>query len=368
MPGESAEHFLRKYGERPGQAFGPLALRSRAPCWPTAPAEAGPQGFGASRDGVFRASRLPSKLDVEVHLLRAANDLEVDVVARLLRSDEINESLDRRNGPTVDLDDHVAAGRPALALDRDLIRRRLEASLCSTTAGPHGGDEHAARHGQVEEAPDVRLQRLPFAPEERMLDRAALDQFGDDVPDGVDRGREPDADVALALTAGLDLGVDPDHLALRVQQRAARVAVVQRGVGLDHVRDRELIRRLDPALDGADDSCSDGAVEAERVPDCDHLVADPHKVGVAERQGLERARLDLDLQHRDIGGRIDADHLRLEALVVRKADLDRALPADHVVIRHDVAGLVDDEARAERTLRLAAAEGIAEEVGRLLDA
>src|SRR4029077_4849795 len=132
-------------------------------------------------------------------------------------------------GPTVDLDDHVAAGRPALALDRDLVRRRLEAGLRSTAAGPHGGDENAARHGQVEEAPDVRLQRLPFDPEERMLDLAALDQLSHDVPDGVDRDRESDADVALALAAGLDLRVDPDHLALRVQQRAARVAVVQRG-------------------------------------------------------------------------------------------------------------------------------------------
>src|SRR5580765_499563 len=235
MPGESAEHFLRKYGERPGQAFGPLALRSRAPCWPTAPAEAGPQGFGASRDGVFRASRLPSKLDVEVHLLRAANDHEVDVVARLLRSDEIDEGLDGRNGPAVDLDDHVATGRPTLALDGHLVRRSLEAGLGSSAARPHGGDEHAARHGQVEEAPDVRLQRLPFDPEEWMLDLATLDQLGDDVPDGVDRDRESDADVALALATGLDLCVDPDHLALRVQQRAARVAVVQRGVGLDHV-------------------------------------------------------------------------------------------------------------------------------------
>src|SRR6476661_7912179 len=133
MPGESAEHFLRKYGERPGQAFGPLALRSRAPCWPTAPAEAGPQGFGASRDGVLRASRLPSKLDVEVHLLRAANDHEVDV------------GLDGRNSPAVDLDDHVATGRPTLALDGHLVRRSLEAGLGSSAARPHGGDEHAAR-------------------------------------------------------------------------------------------------------------------------------------------------------------------------------------------------------------------------------
>jgi hypothetical protein len=178
---------------------------------------------------------LPSKLDVDVNVLRVADDLEVDVVARLLRSNEIDESLDGRNRPAVDFDDHVASGRPALPLDCDLARRRLEGGLRSTAARPHGGDEHAAHHGQVEEARDVGLQRLPFDPEEGMLDLALFDQLGDNVPDGVDRNSEPDSDVALALATGLDLRVDPDHLALRVQQRAARVAVVQRGVGLDHV-------------------------------------------------------------------------------------------------------------------------------------
>ena len=87
----------------------------------------------------------------------------------------------------------------------------------------------------MEQPPDVRLERLAFDAEERMLDLAAFDQFGDDVLDGVDRDRKTDPDVALALTTGLDLRVDADHLTLRVQQRAARVTVIERGVGLDDV-------------------------------------------------------------------------------------------------------------------------------------
>ena len=39
----------------------------------------------------------------------------------------------------------------------------------------------------------------------------------------------------LARAAGGDLRVDPDHAAGAVEQRAAGVAGVDRGVGLDHV-------------------------------------------------------------------------------------------------------------------------------------
>ena len=54
--------------------------------------------------------------------------------------------------------------------------------------------------------------------------------------------------------AGLDLRVDADDLAGGVEQRAAGVAGVERGVGLDHVADREAVGRLDLALERADDA------------------------------------------------------------------------------------------------------------------
>src|SRR5216684_5885714 len=73
--------------ERPRQACGPLARCFRAPCWPTASAEAGPQGYGASLGG--RHSRLPPEFHVEMDPAGSADDLELDRVARLLRSDEV---------------------------------------------------------------------------------------------------------------------------------------------------------------------------------------------------------------------------------------------------------------------------------------
>src|SRR6476646_6867081 len=135
MPGESAEHFLRKYGERPGQAFGPLALCSRAPCWPTAPAEAGPQGYGASLGG--EESRLPPEFHAEMNPAGSADDLEIDLVARLLGRDHVDQAIDRRHRLTVHLDDHVASRRPAFTFDRHLARRGLQTGLGGARAGPH---------------------------------------------------------------------------------------------------------------------------------------------------------------------------------------------------------------------------------------
>ena len=65
---------------------------------------------------------------------------------------------------------------------------------------------------------------------------AVLDELRDDVAHRVARDGEPDAEVALlAGVPGRDLGVHADHLAARVEQRAAGVAVVQCGVRLDRV-------------------------------------------------------------------------------------------------------------------------------------
>ena len=87
-----------------------------------------------------------------------------------------------------------------------------------------------------------------------------------------------------AAAAGLDLRVDPDHAAGGVEQRAARVAGVDRRVGLHDVVDREAVGRLDRALQRRDDAGRQRAVEPERVADGDRRVADLQRLGRAERQ------------------------------------------------------------------------------------
>ena len=100
---------------------------------------------------------------------------------------------------------------------------------------------------------------------------ALAHQRADDPPRRrVDRNGEAEPDAG-------DGGVDPDDAARAVGERAARVARVERGVGLDHVLD-DPRRRAGPgrqrAAERRDDTGRDRPGEAVRVPDRDDELAD----------------------------------------------------------------------------------------------
>ncbi len=183
-----------------------------------------------------------------------------------------------------------------------------------------------------------------------MLDASGREELLDDGFDGVDRDREADAgcrggDCGLG---GVELRADPDHLAAGVDQRPAGVAVVDRGVGLDRVRVGGAAAELvDAVLEGADDSDAGGAAERRGVADRDDGVADLHLVGVAEREGAQRARVRGDLEDGHVGGGVLADDGGLELVVPGEADANAARAGDDAVAGEDVAGLVDHEPGAE---------------------
>ena len=74
-------------------------------------------------------------------------------------------------------------------------------------------------------------------------------------------------------------GVDADHIAVEVEHRAARIARIDRGVGLDVA---VVEAGADVAVQRRDDAGGDGAAEAERIADRDHPVADPGPGRIAE--------------------------------------------------------------------------------------
>ena len=106
---------------------------------------------------------------------------------------------------------------------------------------------------------------------------------GDQVRRVVDRDRE-----AQALGAGRDGGVDADDGAARVEQRAAAVAGVDGGVGLDQVLERRgaaglLVLDGDGAAEAGHDAPGDGlGVGAERAADGDGGLADLDRARVAD--------------------------------------------------------------------------------------
>ncbi len=177
-----------------------------------------------------------------------------------------------------------------------------------------------------------------------MLDLAARDQRVRDRLDRRGRDREADADVG-ARVAG-DLGVDADDLTARIEQRAARVAVVDRGVGLDRVVDRELVRSRHLAVQSADDPARHGFLEAERASDRNHGVTDLELVRIAELHRMKQRRRRVDLDHGQVRRRVGADDRGLVRVPVPEPDRDTVRLVDDVLVRDDVPVAVDHEAGA----------------------
>ena len=144
-----------------------------------------------------------------------------------------------------------------------------------------------------------------------------------------------------------DLGVDADQAPRRVDQRAARVAVVDRRVGLQEVLVAAVADAGRPPL-GADDAHRHGLADAERIAEGQDDVADAHLVRVAV--GERRQAGGLDPHHRQVARRIAADQRAGQRAPVGQVDLDPIGVGHHVVIGQHVAVGADDHTRSEAAL------------------
>src|SRR4051812_8732697 len=235
--------------------------RSSIPSWPTITRltsnSADSSASWASRDGSAASSsacrrrssgfngssllfRLPEVLRVdlgvgsvtELHLartgVRATFNLQLHGVARLLGQDEVPE---------------IARAGDRLAVDRDDLVARSQLRAGGRAAGRDRVDDGAVaigrRHGRHAEV--------------GALDLAVRLELRHDLLDRVDRHREADAGVGGRPVGG-DLRVHADDAPVAVEQRAAGVAGVDRGVGLHGARDLEAVRRVDLAVERRDDA------------------------------------------------------------------------------------------------------------------
>ena len=181
----------------------------------------------------------------------------------------------RSTGPPDDL-----ATEPSLevadALDRVAVE--LEDDVADAQAGARGGTRLEQLHDlEAARPPDPRRHRLGQRaraaddPEEGPPDAPVDDQRLEDPARGVvDRHGQAEPDPG-------DRRVDPDDPATRVGQRAAGVAGIERGVGLDDVLDeaaRPAVARAERPAERADHARRHGPREAERVADRDDQLAD----------------------------------------------------------------------------------------------
>ena len=189
-----------------------------------------------------------------------------------------------------------------------------------------------------------------------MIDAARLEDLRDDVLDGVRRDGEPDTDVAGRA------GAEPVSICVLTPMTWPRA--LRRGppelpwlIGASVWITWSIVKRFGAVMrrwsalmipDVAVRSSPNG------LPIATTRVADAHDVGVAEGKRSESTRRGLHAEDGEIGGRIGADDFGLDRVAVREAHGDLVRAFDDVVVRDDVAGLVDDEARAQRRLLLAA--------------
>src|SRR4051794_87924 len=324
-----------------------------------------PQSYGLA--GAVRLRRgLGGERRRHRPLLAVADDVDLHLVALALARDGVGEVVGRRDLLAVDGGDDVAAEPEHVAVELGDGVAAPDAGLRGRAAGRHGLHERAVADGQVE------VVERAVDPERRHAEEAAVDaavalEIGHEPAGGVDRDGEADADVAVTAAAGLDLRVDPDHAAGGVEQRAAGVARVDRGVGLDDAVDLEAVRRLDRALRGGDDARRERALEAERVADRDRRVADLDASRRAERQRRQLAGLRRDLEHRKVARLVAAEDAGVDDAPVGELDLDLRGAGDDVRVREDRALAVDGEAGAGRLAALLLGEAEVERRLRLLD-
>eukprot|EP00315_Gephyrocapsa_oceanica_P041992 CAMPEP_0185473886 /NCGR_PEP_ID=MMETSP1366-20130426/1733_1 /TAXON_ID=38817 /ORGANISM="Gephyrocapsa oceanica, Strain RCC1303" /LENGTH=496 /DNA_ID=CAMNT_0028080769 /DNA_START=26 /DNA_END=1516 /DNA_ORIENTATION=- len=284
-----------------------------------------------------------------------AHHLERDGAAGLRLLDRADQVLVPPDRLAVDLDDHVSehdrAVPPPARGETERLCRRAGDHLCEDRAaqGPTQTAGVLLARPVVEQ---VDAKRRP-----RVI--AELDNLPHHAADGVRGDGEADADVAARAARREDHRVDADEPAARVKERSARVARVDCGVRLDAVFDRPSAVAVDVPAEGGDDARRQGVVEAERIADGQHVLADAQRGGGGDLQRLQRPQpRRVHLEHRQVLVRLMPDDRRLNlALDALQRDhhsrlgrLARDWVGDNVIVGDDVAVGVPDKARASAGL------------------
>ena len=169
-------------------------------------------------------------------------------------------------------------------------------------------------------------------------DRRAHHEVAHHPFDQLPGGGEVQADVAVRL-AGEDRQQHADQPALGIDQRPARHARVDRGVGLDEVLD--WVEAHAGPIPGGDHAAADREAAAEGIAQGADRCAERGR-----RRRLKDRQLGLDLQERQVRRRVTADKagLQLRPFAAHDPDLSRAL--DDVQSGDQVAAGRDGHRRA----------------------
>ena len=205
------------------------------------------------------------------------------------------------------------------------------------------GDDHALAHGETELRRQILVDVVERDAEEGPHVASGGEHLVGHRHGGVDRDGEAESRHALAEELG---GVDPDEVAARIDERPARVARADRGVGLD---ERFAAERAPGTIDGGDDPGGDGTLEAERIADGDRELADLELIGVAERRDGRIG--DGNADDRDVEPDVAPEDGARDLASVGEAHLHGARGADDVRVGEDHPIATDHHPRPGAELR-----------------
>src|SRR4029453_15098465 len=193
---------------------------------------------------------------------------------------------------------------------------------------------------------DRQVVRIGVLPVDGLVDDAhvrarqllAGDRLLHDRASDVDRDGEADA-----VRIGGDGRVDADDVGPGVEQRATRIAGVDRGVGLDEVVEVLVaVGRDRPALGRHDATRHRVRIRPERAPDRADQLA-PLALGRAAQIGDWHVA-GVDLDDREVRQRVDAVDAALEHPAIIELDRQAIAALDDVAVGEDPAVRVVDDA------------------------
>jgi len=238
-------------------------------------------------------------------------------------------------------------------LDRNAIDRLddlacLQPGLGGRSTLDDSHDKRAAHPFKAERLGDIRGHRLEGGADIGTLE-AGIAALGGGEKHLDQIGGDGKADAVRTAALGKDRRVDAEQFALHVHQRAAGIARIDRGVGLNE--EAEITLRHPVAGERRDDTAGHRLADAEGIADRQHQVADLDLVAVADHQG-RKLFLGVDLQHGEIETLVFQHDLDREFAAVGERHLDVVGTVDHVVVGDHHAVRTDNDTGAERGLLL----------------
>ena len=235
----------------------------------------------------------------------------------------------------VDGYDHVASdGDLAHACFRDTIAT-LNAGSCGRSALRCSLHEQTLFHGQIQRFAQPAADGQRFHAEKGAVHAAVGHEIVGNVLCGVDGNGEADAGGGAA--GGVNRGVDANDFAVRIDERAAGIAAVDGGVGLDGFVNESGLAGLHGASDGADYAGGERGLEAERITDGENFLAHLERSGISQRQRREVLSLGIDFQESDVVALVGADEFCRVVGLIAEHNFDGLGAFDDVEIGEDVA-------------------------------